>query len=291
MTVDFGFFPPDNLVAVGNRVWLDNGAGGGTPNDGIVNGAEAGIGGVEVQLYAGTSVVGAPLRTTITAADGCYLFDGLQPGDYVLYIPPSEFADGGPLFGLASSAPEGGDVPDDDDLDENGQNTPLNGGISSTVINLATGQEPVGEPSRALCASQLPDENENMTVDFGFTTPSDELGIQIEKFTNGISGDWDDCTTGAQIPPGDPVTWTYEVTNTGGVSFAKEDIIVTDSQGEMPVFDSVLVGNDDDFLDPGETWLYKAEGIAEDVGTCDSSGVPTLWGVDEQQNDLFSVDD
>ena len=70
--------PP--LVAVGNRVWLDDGAGGGTAGDGIVNGTEVGIGNVEVQLYPGSGVSGTPIKTTITAANGCYLFDDLDAG-------------------------------------------------------------------------------------------------------------------------------------------------------------------------------------------------------------------
>ena len=81
-TLDFGFVePPPDPVAVGNRVWLDDGAGGGTAGDGIVNGSETGIDGVEVQLYPGSGVSGTPIKTTITAANGCYLFDDLMPGE------------------------------------------------------------------------------------------------------------------------------------------------------------------------------------------------------------------
>ena len=282
MTVDFGFTPPKlPPVAVGNRVWLDDGAGGGSAGDGIVNGTEMGIGGVEVQLYPGTGVSGTPIKTTATTANGCYLFDDLVPGNYIIHIPASQFTEVGPLLGLFSSSPEGGDTPDDDNADENGQNTLVNGGISSTIINLMVGAEPINEPSRSLCASTQPDANENMTVDFGFFV-AERLCISIIKETNGQDG--------PQIPPGQPVTWTYEITNCGAVSFPKEDIKVTDSRGEIPVFDSELQGNGDENLDPGEIWLYKAEGIAEEVGPPQGT-IPTLWGVDEQRNELFSVDD
>jgi uncharacterized protein YjiK len=281
MTVDFGFTPKVlTPVAVGNRVWLDNGAGNGTAGDGIVNGTEMGIGNVEVQLYPGSGVSGSPIETTATTATGCYLFDNLVEGNYIIHIPASQFTAGSPLHGLFSSLPEGGDTPDDDNVDENGQNTPVNGGISSTVINLMVGAEPIDEISRSLCASTQPDANENMTVDFGFTPPVPD--IRIIKETNGQDG--------PQIQPGDPVTWTYEITNSGAVSFAKEDIEVTDSQGEIPLFDSELAGNGDDNLDPGEIWLYKAEGTAEEVGSSQGT-IPTLWGVDEQRNELFSIDD
>ncbi len=292
MTVDFGFTPDIPIpVAVGNRVWLDDGKEGGTAGDGIVNGNEMGIDGVEVQLHPGTGVTDTPLQTTSTADNGCYLFDNLVSGNYIIYIPADEFTEIGLLNGLVSSLPEGGDTPDDDDLDENGQNTPVNGGIGSTIINLTAGSEPTNEPSRSLCASTQPDANENMTVDFGFSPP-DLPGISIVKYTNGQDANEPILPGVPQIPPGELVTWTYDVTNTGNVSFAKEDVEVTDSQGVVPLFDSVQVGDDDDFLDPGEVWQYKATGVAGVVGPPQlPGGVPVLWGVNEDKDGLFTVDD
>ena len=72
-TVDFGFYEP---VAVGNVVFSDSGVGGGTANNGILDGGEAGIGGVVVELYAaGVTPGGAtpPVDSTVTAADGSYI--------------------------------------------------------------------------------------------------------------------------------------------------------------------------------------------------------------------------
>ncbi len=62
--------------------------------------------------------------------------------------------------------------------------------------------------------------------------PSHYLGfveygaIDIEKATN---GDDADSPQGSTIPPGDPVEWTYVVTNTGNVPLT--DVQVTDDQG------------------------------------------------------------
>ncbi|MDX1414747.1 MAG: SdrD B-like domain-containing protein [Candidatus Promineifilaceae bacterium] len=294
-TLDFGFIVEgtQQMVAVGNRVWLDDGAGGGVAADGIVNGSEMGVGNVMVELYQGTSTSGAPLASTQTLEDGCYLFDNLLPGDYVLHIPASQFSAGAVLEGYETSLPEGGDNGLDDDMDENGQNTMDNGGISSTVINLAVGSEPVDEPSRSLCASTQPDANEDMTVDFGFYMPGPPMpGIEIIKKTNGQDANEPVLPGVPQIPPGATVTWTYEVKNTGNVSFAKADVVVTDSQGVEPVFDMVLVGNDDDFLDPLEVWQYIATGTAGVVGQPMEPGtVPVLWGIDEDDNGLFTIDD
>jgi hypothetical protein len=238
-------------------------------------------------------LINTPLATTTTGADGCYLFDFLEPGDYIVHIPASQFSEGSPLFGHFSSLPEGGDTPDDDNVDENGQNTLVNGGVSSTVINLAVGAEPVDEISRSLCASAQPDENENMTVDFGFAPRPEQPDISITKYTNGQDANEPILPGVPRIAPGETVTWTYEVTNTGSTSFAKQDVIVTDSHDDVnPVFDSELSGNGDDNLDPDEVWLYKATGTAGVVGPPQSSNsVPMLWGVDEQRNELFSVDD
>ena len=48
--------------------------------------------------------------------------------------------------------------------------------------------------------------------------------ITIEKFTNGVDADE---PTGPFIPLGDPVEWTYTVTNTGNTTLS--DIVVTDT--------------------------------------------------------------
>lgn len=168
LTIDFGFV---QQVAIGNTVWLDDGAGGGVSDDGIINGAEAGVAGVVVELYAAgaTAGSGAELASTITDSNGNYLFDHLMQGDYFVHIPAINFAVGRPLDGLRSSSPEGGDVGLDDDSDENGVNAGDAGGISSGDITLAIGGEPVAESGFVgLLVSAQPDNSTDSTVDFGF---------------------------------------------------------------------------------------------------------------------------
>ncbi len=160
-TIDFSFGPA--RVAIGNTIFMD------TDGSGSFNAGDMPISGVVVQLYAATANPGvdAPLFTTTTNANGNYIFDNLTPGQYIVYIPASQFAVGGPLHGKQSSAPQGGDTATDENADENGQNTPVNGGIASGVINLQPGTEPTSEPSSTYTGS-LPDANVNETVDFGF---------------------------------------------------------------------------------------------------------------------------
>ena len=59
----------------------------------------------------------------------------------------------------------------------------------------------------------------------GLLTPS-PVGVAIEKFTNGVDAD---TPPGPNIAVGDPVLWTYEVTNIG--NFIVTGLTVTDSQG------------------------------------------------------------
>lgn len=80
-TVDAGLYltAPAGTARLGDRVWFDNGIGGGTAADGIQNGTEPGVGGVTVILY---NSVGSPIATTTTDANGYYQFTNLAAGNY-----------------------------------------------------------------------------------------------------------------------------------------------------------------------------------------------------------------
>jgi large repetitive protein len=114
------------------------------------------------------------------------------------------------------------------------------------------------------------------------TDPSHYFGyllqIDVEKATNGEDAD---DPTGPYISAGDPVTWTYEVTNPGDFSIA--EVVLTDDQGVTPVFkDGDADG--DTFLDPGEVWSYEATGTAlpgqyANVATVTGTPVPEFEGV------------
>jgi len=78
---DFGFAPggptPATLYYIIDRVWLDNGVGGGTASDGLQNGSEAGIAGVTVSLL---NAAGVTIATTTTGANGDFFFSGVPGG-------------------------------------------------------------------------------------------------------------------------------------------------------------------------------------------------------------------
>ncbi len=90
LTIDFGFYK----LELGNRVWED------LNNNGLVDPGEPALANVTVELR---NANGAVISTTTTNAQGFYTFTRLTPGNYVVALPASNFATGGPLAGLTSS--------------------------------------------------------------------------------------------------------------------------------------------------------------------------------------------
>jgi protocatechuate 3,4-dioxygenase beta subunit len=83
LTVDAGiiFNTPAVTASVGDRVWFD------TNGNGTQDAGEPGVSGVTVTLY---NSAGQPVGTTITDANGSYLFTNVTPGTYTVgFTPPS----------------------------------------------------------------------------------------------------------------------------------------------------------------------------------------------------------
>ncbi|MBN1145857.1 MAG: SBBP repeat-containing protein [Anaerolineales bacterium] len=97
--------------------------------------------------------------------------------------------------------------------------------------------------------------------------------IAITKTTNGIDS--------LQILVGDPITWTYTITNPGNVPLT--NLIVSDSEpGVTPLY---VQGDQDgdSALDPNETWVYRATGNAVE-GDYTNSGSVSAGYVDDHGN-------
>ena len=93
----FGEIASNSVIA--GRVWLDS------SNDGVIDAAEAGIAGVVIEL-SGSDIAGNPVsRSTTTAADGSYRFEGLAPGNYALREPsqPADTLNGRTVAGKAGA--------------------------------------------------------------------------------------------------------------------------------------------------------------------------------------------
>ena len=238
-TIDAGLF---RKASIGDFVWEDiNG-------DGIRNNNElnAGINGVRVKLLADTDNDGQiddVVQTTVTQTNsntnraGFYQFTGLTPGvEYKVMFNnpnPSNF-----MF-TQQYAPTGSLPAQNPGRDSNAD--PVNG--MSEVITLSSGEN-------------------NRTIDAGLIVKDPRL--DIEKFTNGVDADRPDQAV--EIAAGEVVTWTYQVTNTGNVTFAKGDIKVTDDQ-EGLITNIIDQGDGDNFLAPNETWIYQEQAVAQQLAT------------------------
>ncbi|MEP7336690.1 MAG: SdrD B-like domain-containing protein, partial [Acidobacteriota bacterium] len=171
LTVDFGFIP---LMNLGNLVWKDNN------NNGLKDASEPGMNGVTVQLYRDTNGnnqldLGTDqlVSATTTAGGGLYAFSNLPPGNYFVYLPPSNFTGGGALAGCLSSTVDVPNANSDTDNDDNGLTGP-NGGVVTGVVTLIGGDEPSNDGDGSMG---------NLTIDLGFYAPMN-LGNLVWKDVN-----------------------------------------------------------------------------------------------------------
>jgi len=71
---------PLPAAAIGNRVWLDENG------DGVQDAGEAGIPNVTVELRNGSCTPGVSCPTTVTDANGNYIFANIRPGAYTVAV-------------------------------------------------------------------------------------------------------------------------------------------------------------------------------------------------------------
>jgi hypothetical protein len=191
LTVDFGFWRGFSL---GNRVWLDDGSGGGTANNGMQDGTERGLGLVRLNLLdaAGNPVLdgaGNPIFTT-TDPLGFYRFDSLPSGNYLVEVASVNFLPGGVLAPYQQSQPKENDP--NANVDENnnglGRRPGLLYGVRSGVVTLGVAEdEPQSEPGGIGPdpSGNAPDPRSNLTVDFGFL-PLERIAPALDGF--GLAG-------------------------------------------------------------------------------------------------------
>lgn len=169
-TRDAGIYLINN-PSVGNRVWADQGTGGGVQNDGILNGGELGIAGAAVQLRRDADANGLDasdpiLASYATDSAGFYIFPNVTPAsDYFVCVVGSSTG-----FGLSSGAPIGAHPPSGTEENQaNGDDgTPLNVGtlVCSQLFTVAANGQPTDD---LLTPVGYTNDNADMKIDFGFT--------------------------------------------------------------------------------------------------------------------------
>ncbi|RBP53495.1 SdrD B-like domain-containing protein [Arenicella xantha] len=202
MTLDMGFVPP---VSLGSTLWVDDN------EDGIQSAGETPVENATVTLLNSDGTVfdsdpytaGVQSLTTVTDADGQYNFDGLPAGNYRVQVDlstannanaatlvptPRQVAD-------PDAAGPSQNANDDSNIDTGFDTNTTDQIHTSGIVTLTPGAEPLGEvdsigtpgpdqPNQGLVASDDPDANGNMTVDFGFIEPV-SLGSTVWFDSNG----------------------------------------------------------------------------------------------------------
>jgi protocatechuate 3,4-dioxygenase beta subunit len=189
------------FVRVGNLVWLDE------DGDGLQGVDEPGIAGVTLTITNAdgspvVDVLGRPVTSTVTAEDGTYLFDLLPPGQYVVTATQP--------VGYFPTVPGAGDDPT---LDSSTR--------TATSAVLAAGEE-------------------DLTLDFGFITPTRVLmGAASISGTVWMDLDEDGVRRGAPElgPDGEPVDDTVAEPLLGEVTVRLTDL---DGNPVRDVFGNVV---------------------------------------------------
>jgi SdrD B-like domain/Prealbumin-like fold domain len=167
-------FLEERSLSIGNSIFIDANANGIFDAGELLNAAT-----VTVQLFFDTNnngVIDGSETTALTtvAATGSYSFTGLQPGNYVVGIlaPPANASISSPNTDTADNSQDG---------DDNGSQTVTGGSITSPVISLLPGQEPI-----ALIDGT--DEFTDSTIDFGLVSPASIAGnVGSDTDNNGTS--------------------------------------------------------------------------------------------------------
>ena len=190
-------------------VWHD------ADNDGVKDGSEIGIGGVDITL-SGTDDTGAITPVTITTnADGSYSFEGLRPGEYTITQTQPNFA-----------APSGRDYADGTDVDGSLANGDVTSNDVNSSINAVAGDSGTdynfGEVVESVISGYVyhdADNDGSRSGDAGIElavvtlTGTDDLGNAINRF---VSTDSNGYYEFANLRPAGPGGYTLTQTQPTG---------------------------------------------------------------------------
>ena len=221
---DFGFIP----YSLGNVVWWDN------DDDGILDAGEVGI--PDVRLYL-LDAAGNAIDSTITSNDGKYSFEGLLPGDYQVAVMSSLTSgplDGSSITSVTNTTNDLDDYNDGSAIDPVGSTSVSFTSISNSVT-LGNQNEPTTESDEDP-NNNYPDNQSNLTLDFGFVPPTTAVGNYIfhDIDSNGLNDGVDTALAAVKV-------YLYKDTNGDGTPNELIDSVLTDANGFYS-FDSLGAG-------------------------------------------------
>ncbi|QIK64170.1 hypothetical protein G7068_13905 [Leucobacter viscericola] len=180
--------------SIGDLIWQDNDEDG-VFNPAVDTGAPAGVKVEVVRVSGGVETV---VQTVTTNANGRWVANKLDIGDYYVRVPADQFAKGGPLYGFHAS-PHG--VQSDpntnfnEDIDNNNEEMPDGGLRSAGLLTLSadidppnvTGNGPLGDDVAGMIDNPLlGDDFTNLTLDLAVEATG---GIVITKQLEGVGVD------------------------------------------------------------------------------------------------------
>jgi uncharacterized repeat protein (TIGR01451 family) len=240
-----------NPMSLGDVVFRD------TNDNGLKESGETGISSVVVQLHNDSNSNGTYdngtdtlVGSTTTNASGIYSFTDLLPGNYIAFIPQSQFAVSAPLFGFLPSSVVAGD-PDTVVVNDDNNGATIAGiGVATAAITLASGTEPTNDGDTNV--------DSNLTLDFGMTP---QIDLRVQK------------TGTTTIDAGGNVTYSLAITNNSPI--AATNVVVTDDLPSGVTF----VPNGTNGSTSSTIWTTQANTNAEliaNIGTMAANAQQTL---------------
>ena len=279
LTMDIGLAP---TISVGNLVFKD------VDNSGTYDSSiDAPLDGVKLQLFAqgADPLSGSPIATTTSANGGLYLFS-VRAGNYFVYVPASQFASTGVLYGMKPARGRTDNtVPNiDDNGDQNALATskPIATGVRTGVFTLAAGVMPTaasGENGYLSSSDNSFDSDANLTVDLGFYPIPVVTAPLAGRVTRDLAGTGDPFTNTTAIP-GVQVS-LYEDLNANGKLDADEMTAIatkfTDATGafsfeDVPAGDYLVVQT----ILPGAEATFDSDGGDASVTAITIEGDPVV---------------
>ncbi len=239
MTIDLGITDaPEELASIGDKVWID------ANNNGVQDEGEEAVADVRVQLRHEDGTI---LDTTTTDANGMYIFDELEPGDYQVCFDLETLPDG--MIETGANRGDADDADSDADADGCTPLTTLDPGENDSTIDLGirvadsdlgitkTGTVDVDNQVWTITVTNNGEDRNPGPIVVTDTLPAglDLVAGSGGGFTCNAAGQTITCIRDANLPAGDSavllVTTTTNattgcsVTNTASVSSAANDAV------------------------------------------------------------------